>query len=416
MHLCFFAFHMPSSRKPAVGFIFITLLIDVMGWGLIIPVMPDLIVQLKHVTINQASTFGSWLLFAYAFAQFVCSPILGNLSDRYGRRPVILFSLFGFAIDYLFMALAPTYGWLFVGRIIAGITGASFTTGAAYIADVSSAENRAKNFGMIGAAFGLGFIIGPALGGLLGSLGVRAPFYAAAILCMLNWLYGYFVLPESLKKENRRPFEWRRANPLGSLRQMQKYPAVGGLAFSFFLIYLAANAVQSNWNYFTKYRFQWSDAMVGYSLALVGLLVAGVQAGLIRVINPKLGNRRSIYLGLCLYSLGLLLFAFASQSWMMFAFLVPYCLGGIAGPALQSTIAGHVPPNEQGALQGGLTSIMSLTAIIGPLLMNNLFYFFTKDTAPIHFPGAPFLLGAVLMLLSAVVAFVVLQKEKKTAI
>lgn len=404
---------MPAPRKPAVGFIFITLLIDVMGWGLIIPVMPDLIVKLKHVTINQASTFGSWLLFAYAFAQFVCSPILGNLSDRFGRRPVILFSLFGFGVDYIFMALAPTYGWLFAGRIIAGITGASFTTGAAYIADVSTPQNRAKNFGMIGAAFGLGFIIGPALGGLLGSLGVRAPFYAAAILCLCNWLYGYFVLPESLKKENRRPFEWRRANPLGSLRQIQKYPAVSGLAFSFFLIYLAANAVQSNWNYFTKYRFQWSDAMVGYSLALIGLLVAGVQAGLIRIINPKLGNRKSIYLGLCLYSLGLFLFAFASQSWMMFVFLVPYCLGGIAGPALQSTIAGHVPPNEQGALQGGLTSIMSLTAIIGPLVMNNLFYFFTKSTAPVHFPGAPFLLGSVLMLLSAFVSFVVLQKEKK---
>jgi len=405
-----------QKSNAAVGFIFITLLVDTMGWGLIIPALPDLIVELKHVKINEASTYGSWLLFAYAFTQFLFSPILGNLSDEYGRRPIILISLFGFGIDYLFQAIAPTFGWLFLGRIIAGITGASFTTASAYIADVSTPENRAKNFGVVGAAFGLGFIIGPAIGGLLGSLGTRAPFYAAAILCLLNWIYGYFVLPESLKKEHRRPFEWKRANPSGSLRQLQKYPAIGGLAFSFFLIYLASNAVQSNWNYFTKYRFEWSDKMVGYSLALVGVLVASVQVGLIRVINPILGNQRSIYIGLCMYSLGLFLFAFATKSWMMFAFLVPYCLGGIAGPALQSTIAGHVPPNEQGELQGGLTSIMSLTAIIGPLLMNNLFYFFTKDNAPVHFPGAPFLLGGVLMLASAFVAYYVLKNEKAEAV
>ena len=405
-----------KDRKAAIGFIFVTLLIDVMGWGLIIPVVPDLIVELKHVKVNEASTYGSWLLFAYAIMQFLFAPVLGNLSDRYGRRPVILFSLLGFGVDYLFQAMAPTYGWLFVGRIIAGLTGASFTTASAYIADISTNENRAKNFGLIGAAFGLGFIIGPAIGGLLGGLGTRAPFVAAAVLCLLNCLYGYFVLPESLDKANRRPFEWKRANPLGSLRQLQKYPAISELAFSFFLIYLAANAVQANWNYFTKYRFDWSDKMVGYSLALVGLLVAAVQAGLIRIVQPKLGNEKSIYVGLCFYSLGLFLFAFATQSWMMFAFLLPYCLGGIAGPALQSTIAGHVAANEQGELQGGLTSIMSITAIIGPLIMNNLFYFFTKNNAPVHFPGAPFLLGGFLMLASAVFAYHALKTEKKAKV
>ena len=403
---------MTDKRKAAVGFIFVTLLIDVMGWGLIIPVTPDLIISLKHTTSNQASTYGSWLLFAYAFTQFIFAPVLGNLSDRYGRRPVILFSLFGFGIDYLFMALAPTFGWLFVGRIIAGITGASFTTASAYIADVSTNENRAKNFGLIGAAFGLGFIIGPALGGQLSRFGTRAPFYAAAALCLLNWLYGYFVLPESLSKENRRKFEWKRANPLGSLKQLQKYPAISGLAFCFFLIYLAAMAVQGNWSFFTKYRFNWSNDTIGNSLAVVGLLVAIVQGGLIRFINPKLGNERSIYIGLCLYSFGLCLFAFADHGWMMFAFLIPYCLGGIAGPALQSIIATHVPPNEQGELQGAMTSIMSITAIIGPLIMNNLFFYFTTDKAPFHFPGAPFLLGAIFMLLSAFIAYYVLQKEK----
>ena len=249
---------MATTRKAAVGFIFITLLIDVMGWGLIIPVMPKLIAELKGIPVNEASPYGAWLLSAYAITQFVFAPVIGNLSDKFGRRPVLLTSLLGFGIDYLFLALAPTYGWLFVGRIIAGITGASFTTASAYIADVSTAETRAKNFGMIGAAFGLGFIIGPALGGLLAGLGTRAPFYAAAILCLLNTLYGYFVLPESLSKENRRAFHWKRANPFGSLQFLRKHPTIAGLAISFFLIYLAAQSVQGNWSFFTIYRFHWS--------------------------------------------------------------------------------------------------------------------------------------------------------------
>lgn len=408
---------MKNSRKPAVGFIFITLLIDVMGWGLIIPVMPKLVSHLKNIPVNEASTYGAWLLFAYAATQFLCSPIIGNLSDRFGRRPVLLSSLAGFAIDYIFMALAPTYGWLFVGRIIAGITGASFTTGAAYIADVSTPENRAKNFGMIGAAFGLGFMLGPLIGGVIGNAwGARAPFYAAAILCFLNWLYGYFILPESLDKEHRRPFEWKKANPFGSLQFLRKAKSIAGLALCYFLIYLAAMAVQGNWNYFTIYRFHWTPDLVGYSLAAVGVMVGLVQAVLTRKINPLLGNEKSIYLGLLLYSLGLTLFAFATQSWMMFAFLIPYCLGGIAGPALQSTMASHVQRNEQGALQGALTSLMSLTTIIGPLIMNNLFKYFTTSKAPFYFPGVSFLLGAVFMLLSLLVVFNVFQKEKKMAV
>jgi DHA1 family tetracycline resistance protein-like MFS transporter len=269
---------------------------------------------------------------------------------------------------------------------------------------------------MIGAAFGLGFILGPFIGGMLSGWGVRAPFYAASILCLLNWLYGYFILPESLSIENRRPFEWKRANPLGSLRLLQKYPVVGGLAISYFLIYLAAQSVQGNWNYFTIHRFHWSEKMVGISLATVGVLVALVQAGLIRVVNPRLGNQRSVYLGLFLYSIGLCLFAFATQGWMMFAFLVPYCLGGLAGPALQSILAGHIPRNEQGELQGALTGLMCLTAIVGPQIMNNLFFYFSRDKAPVYFPGAPFLLAAFFMLLSTAIAYYVLQKEKKAAI
>jgi MFS transporter, DHA1 family, tetracycline resistance protein len=409
---------MANPRKAAVGFIFVTLLIDVMGWGLIIPVMPKLISELKQIPINEASPYGALLLSVYAITQFVFAPLIGNLSDKYGRRPVLLFSLLGFGIDYIFLALAPSYGWLFLGRIIAGITGASFTTATAYIADVSTVETRAKNFGMIGAAFGLGFVIGPALGGLLAGLGVRAPFYAAAGLCLINALYGYFVLPESLDKEHRRPFQWRRANPFGSLHFLRKTKGIGSLAFCYFLIYLAFQSVQGNWNFFTIHRFGWSEGLVGISLAVVGLLVGAVQGGLIRIINPRLGNEKSIYTGFILYTVGLTLFAFASQGWMMFVFLIPYCLGGIAGPSLQSTMAQHVPRNEQGELQGALTSLMSLTTIIGPLIMNNLFKYFTTDKAPFYFPGVSFLLGAFFMLLSLFIAWKVLGRERriKTAI
>ncbi|MFY0255190.1 TCR/Tet family MFS transporter [Chitinophaga sp. 30R24] len=405
---------MHTSKKAAIGFIFVTLLIDVMGWGLIIPVMADLIAQLKGIPVNQASTYGAVLLSVFAITQFLFAPIMGNLSDKYGRRPILLFSLFGFGIDYIILALAPAYGWLFIGRVIAGITGASFTTATAYIADVSTDETaRAKNFGMIGAAFGLGFVLGPALGGLLANWGIRAPFYAAAVLCLLNCLYGYFFLPESLSKENRRAFDWKRANPFGSLKFLTRHPEIGALAFSFFLLYLGGQAVQVNWNFFTIYRFNWSEKMVGISLAVVGVLVGAVQGGLTRVINPKIGNEKSIYLGLSLYTLGLVLFAFATQGWMMFVFLVPYCLGGICGPSLQSVISGHVPPNQQGELQGALTSLMSLTSIIGPLIMNGTFAYFTTDKAPFYFPGIHFLIGALCMLLSIIITYKVLGGEKK---
>lgn len=403
---------MAASRKAAIGFIFITLLIDVTGLGVIIPVMPKLIEQLLHTAdISKASQYGGWLTFSYAIMQFIFAPVLGNLSDKYGRRPVLLFSLLGFGIDYLFLSFAPTIGWLFVGRVIAGITGASFTTASAYIADISTAENRAQNFGMIGAAFGLGFIIGPLLGGLLGEFGPRIPFIVSAGLALLNLVYGYFVLPESLVPEHRRPFEWKRANPLGSLLQLKKYPGVAGLVMSLVLVYLAAHAVQSNWSFFNIEKFHWTPKMIGISLGMVGLLVGVVQGGLVRVVNPKIGNEKSVYVGLGLYALGLLLFAFASQSWMMFVFLIPYCLGGIAGPALQAIISGHVPPNEQGELQGALTSLMSATSIIGPPMMTNLFAHFTAPGAPVYFPGAAFLLGAVFMLGSAIWAYVVLKKE-----
>lgn len=401
-----------DKKQAAIGFIFITLLIDITGWGIIIPVIPKLISELIQGDISEAAKYGGWLTFAYAITQFVFAPIMGNLSDQYGRRPVLLFSLFGFSLDYLLLAFAPTLTWLYVGRIIAGITGASITTAAAYIADISTPENRAKNFGLIGAAFGLGFIIGPVIGGFLGQYGARVPFYAAAILCMLNFLYGYFILPESLAKKDRRKFELKRANPIGAFINLKKYPSLIWLVISIFILYVASHAVQGNWSYFTMYKFNWTEKTVGISLGVIGLLVGIVQGLLIRWINPKLGNEKSIYIGMALYTLGMFLFASATEGWMMFVFLIPYCLGGIAGPALQSVVTSQVPANEQGEIQGTLTSLMSASAIIGPPLMSSVFYYFTHKTAPFQFAGAPFVLAGILMLVSTIIAYFSFRKYK----
>ncbi|MFT4022724.1 MAG: TCR/Tet family MFS transporter [Flavihumibacter sp.] len=396
---------MASSRKAALGFIFITLLVDVTGLGIIIPVVPKLLEGLIHGNISDASRYSGWLGFAYAITQFVFAPVIGNLSDQYGRRPVLLLSLLGFGVDYLFLAFAPTIGLLFVGRVIAGMFGASFTTAAAYIADISTPQNRAQNFGMIGAAFGLGFIIGPVLGGLLGDYGARVPFIAAAVLSLLNALYGFFVLPESLPPEHRRAFDWKRANPLGSLLQLKKYPAIAGLIATLILVYVSAHAVQSTWTFFNIYKFKWDERLMGYSLGFVGLMVAIVQGGLIRYIIPRLGNERSVYTGLLFYSAGFALYGLATQSWMMFAFTMVYSMGGIAGPALQGIISSAVPANEQGELQGALTSLMSVTSIIGPPFMSNLFSYFTSARAPVQFPGAPFIAAALMVLLGSWLAY-----------
>ncbi len=400
-----------NKKSPAMVFIFITMLIDIIGLGIIIPVIPKLISELIQGDISEAAKYGGWLLFAYAITQFVFSPLIGNLSDKFGRRPIILISLFGFSLDYLLLAFAPTITWLFIGRIISGITGASITTAAAYIADVSTPENRAKNFGLIGAAFGMGFIIGPVIGGFLGQYGARVPFYAAAVLCMINFLYGFFILPESLSKENRRDFNWKRANPVGAILNLKKHPTLIGLIVATFILYVASHAVQSNWSYFTIYQFNWDEKMVGISLGVVGLLVGLVQGGLIRYTSPRLGNKKSIFIGMALYCLGMFLFATASQSWMMFVFLVPYCLGGISGPALQSVVSAQVPATEQGEIQGTMTSIMSASSIIGPPMMSSVFYYFTHKSAPFQFAGAPFVLGGFLILISLVIAYKALKKH-----
>ncbi|PJZ40323.1 tetracycline resistance MFS efflux pump [Leptospira kmetyi] len=387
---------MNSKRPAALGFIFVTILIDVIGFGIIIPVLPKLIQELTHGSLSEAAWDGGLLMFAYSIVQFVCAPFVGALSDRYGRRPILLASLFGFALDYLFLTFAPSILWLFVGRVVAGIMGASFTTGYAYIADISPPEKRAENFGILGAAFGLGFIIGPVIGGSLGPFGSRAPFLVAAGFALLNWLFGYFILPESLAPENRRKFEWKKANPIGSLINLKRYPMIVGLVVAFFLINTAAHAVQGTWNYYTMEKFKWDEAMVGYSLGVVGFVYAITLGVLIRIILPVLGQNRSIYLGLTLSALGYALFALATKSWMMFVFLIPYCLGGIAMPPLQGIMSSQVPANEQGELQGALTSLTSVTAVIGPILMTGLFSYFTAKGAPVYSPEAPLWMGTIL--------------------
>jgi DHA1 family tetracycline resistance protein-like MFS transporter len=402
---------MAEKRKAALGFIFVTLLIDVMGFGIIIPVMPKLISELAHIDVNETSLYGGWLLASFAIMQFAFSPLMGNLSDQYGRRPVLLASLFGFGIDYLFLVFAPTIWWLFVGRIVAGMMGASFTTAGAYIADVSEPEKRAQNFGIIGAAFGVGFVLGPLLGGVLAKYGLRAPFIAAAVLTLLNWLYGFFILPESLKPENRRKFEWKRANPFGVLKFFLRYKVILGLVASIVLIYIAGHAVQSTWSFYTMFKFKWDADDVGYSLAFVGVMVMLVQGWLIRFIIPRLGQQRSIYVGLMLYAIGFVLFGIADKGWMMYVFLIPYCFGGIAGPSLQGIMSNQVPPNEQGELQGALTALMSLTSVVGPLLMTELFYQFSDTKGELYFPGAAMIAGAVLTVISAVLARVSLKKN-----
>jgi DHA1 family tetracycline resistance protein-like MFS transporter len=401
-----------KKNSKAIFFILVTVLIDVIGIGIIIPIMPSLYQELTGGTVSEASQYSAYLVFIYALMQFIFSPIIGGLSDQYGRRPVLLMSLFGFGLDFVFLALAPSIGWLFVGRIISGIAGASFTTANAYIADITEPEKRAQSFGMIGAAFGLGFIIGPSLGGILGEYGTRIPFWVSAGLAILNWLYGYFILPESLLPENRRKFDIKRANPIGSLLNLKKYPYVLALVLSLFLVNVSNFATQGTWSFYGIEKFSWSKMEVGLSLGFVGLMVAIVQGGLIRVIIPKLGQEKSLFLGLAINALGLAAFAFASSSWMMYAIMIPFAIGGLAGPAFQGIISNQVGKNEQGELQGGLTSLMSIAAIVGQPLMLGLFRAFTKENALIYFPGAPFLMGGLLSLISLLLVFRTIKKEK----
>lgn len=403
-----------KNKQAAVGFIFVTMLIDIIGIGIIIPVLPKLLEELIQSDLSDAAKIGGWLTFSYALVQFLFAPLIGNISDKFGRRTVLLTSLFAFTIDYLILAFAPTILWLFIGRILSGLTGASASTASAYIADISTPENKAKNFGLIGAAFGIGFIIGPVIGGFLGQMGSRIPFYAAAILCFINFLYGFFFLPESLPKSKRRNIEWKAANPIGSILRLKKYPQIIMLITAMFFMYLAGHAVNTNWTFFTMYKFQWDEKMVGFSLAAIGICVGLVQGFLVRWSNPKFGNAKNILAGLSINMLGLILFGLAQESWLMFIFLIPYCVGGIAGPALQSEVTSYVDEKEQGQLQGTITSINSSTAIFGPVLMTSVFYYFTHENAPFEYAGAPFILAAFFQLIAIILSYFSLKKHSKS--
>jgi DHA1 family tetracycline resistance protein-like MFS transporter len=400
------------NKNAALGFIFVSVLVDIIGLGIIYPIIPRLISEFVGGDISTAAEYGGWLIFAYAIMQFIFAPVLGNLSDSYGRRPILLISLFTLGIDCIFMAFAPSIFWLFVGRIIGGMTGGCYSVASAYTADISTSENRSKNFGLLHAAFGLGFIIGPVLGGLLVKWGTHVPFLVAAGLSLLNVVYGYFVLPESLSKEKRRKFEWRRSNPIGSFIQLKKFPVIAGLLVAFTFVYIAGHSMESVWAYYTIERFRWDEEMIGYSLGFLGLMIALVQGVLVRFIMPVLGEKRAVYVGLSIECVSLLLFAFASEGWMIFVFTIPYVFSGIASPALQSIISGQVPESAQGELQGGLSSLISLTAIIGPPVMTGLFAWFTHKNALFYFPGMPFAFASFLVVIGLILAVRTLRHYK----
>ena len=399
------------SRKPAVGFIFITLLLDILGIGLIIPILPRLIESFVNWNAEEASRIYGLFAASYAFMQFICAPILGSLSDRFGRRKVVLGSLFGSGLDYFLLAFAPTLPWFFVGRIIAGITGANYSAALAYIADVTPPEKRAGSFGIIGAAFGIGFIAGPALGGLLGTYaGLRAPFIAAGTLTLLNWLYGFFVLPESLAPENRRAFSWKRSNPVGALLAFRQHPAALGLATIYFLVQLAHQALPGTWVLYTAHRYQWSPFETGLSLTVVGVMGGLVQAGLTRRIVAAMGEKRTILFGMAIAVIAYIGYASATKGWMIYLILMFGCFGGVTMPTVQGVISRLTGANEQGSVQGALGSLASITGIIGPIVVNWLFSYFISPHAPAYVPGMPYLFAAALIVCAIITTTQVMRK------
>ena len=391
------------TRQAGMVFILVTLFIDILGIGIIIPILPELIKELVGREDAQAAIYYGVIISTYATMQFLCAPVLGALSDRFGRRPIILASLFGLGTDYLIQGWAPSIGWLFLGRIIAGIMGASITTANAYIADVSTPETRARNFGLVGAAFGLGFIFGPVLGGLLGGISLRLPFFVSAGLALVNWLYGFFVLPESLAPEHRSTVSWRKMNPVASLRRLRAYPLVAGLAAAFLFASMAQRGLENVWVLHTGFRYGWEPLTNGLTLGLVGVMAVLVQGLLIKPIVTRIGERRTITLGLSVSMLAFLGYGLARQGWVVPIIIVFGALAGIALPAIQGLVAGTVLPTEQGKIQGAFTSLTSLTAIFAPLIFTSgLFSFFTSAAAPVILPGAPFFLGSLLFLVSLV--------------
>ena len=388
---------MPQTSRYALAFIFTTMLMDTIGFGIIIPVTPAIIAELTGHSatsvqgISIAARYGGALMFVYAAMQFLFAPLIGNLSDRFGRRPILIVSLVALAIDYMITGLAPTISWLFLGRTLSGIAGAAYPTANAYIADVTPPEKRAAAFGLTGAAFGIGFVVGPALGGLIGQYGPRLPFFVSAAVSLANAVFGLVVLKELLPRELRRKFELKRASPWGSLAALQRYPMMLSLVGVVILMRLAHDANPSVWTYYVMIKFHWTPRDVGISLAVLGLLIAFVFGVLPRVLVPLIGEKACVYLGLAIEAIGFAGYAFATESWMMYAWMAVWAMSGIASPALNAIMSRQVAPNQQGELQGALSCVGNLTSIVAPVLLTALFGYFTSPAAPVNFPGAAFL-------------------------
>jgi MFS transporter, DHA1 family, tetracycline resistance protein len=396
-----------NTTKATFIFIVVTVALDFLAFGIIAPVLPNLIIQFEGGNMAKAAAITGYFGFAWNLMQFLFLPVLGAWSDRFGRRPVILISCLGLGLDYIFMALAPSLKWLFVGRLISGITASNVSTAFAYITDVTVPEERAKKFGLLGAAFGLGFVVGPAVGGLLGQYNLRAPFWAAAVLSLANFLYGLLVLPESLPKEKRAKSAWHMANPLGSLALLRSHPELAGLSLVVLLYYLAHQALQNVFVLYTEYRYAWNTRSVGISLAVVGVCAMIVSGGLVGPYVKKFGERRSLVTGLFYGALGFAGFALAWRGWAVLASIPFIALWGVAGPAMQSLMSRRVDASSQGKLQGAVNSLRALTGMVGPLLFTQVFSAAISPTARLHLPGAPYYLASVLLLAAIATAMVV---------
>lgn len=362
-----------QPSRHAVTFVLITVFLDMVGFGLIMPVMPSLIEEVGQVGLDRASVIGGWMFFAFSAAQFACSPLMGNLADRYGRRPLLLLAVFGLGADYLFSALAPTLFWLFVGRAIAGICGSSWVIANAYIADVTPPEGRARAFGIMGAAFGVGFVIGPAIGGLLGEFGPRVPFYVAAAVSTLNVAYGLFVLPETLAPENRRPFDWRRANPFGAFRVFRTYPGVLPLCLVLFCFFFASSVYPAIWPFWGMAKFGWSEGMVGLSLAAFGLVMAGFQGGLTGPFVRRFGEHRTALIGLVCAAIAATGYGLAPGLAVVVGLMIVHGPEGFVHPMITAMLSKAVPENAQGELQGGLAAVMNVAMLAGTVVFSQIF-------------------------------------------
>ena len=388
----------PTSSRAAFAFVFVTVAIDMLALGIIIPVLPKLVLDFEGGNTSLGAAYYGIFGSVFAAMQFLFSPVLGSLSDRFGRRRVLLLSNFGLGLDYLVMALAPSLRWLFLGRIISGITSSTYGTATAYIADVTPPEKRAERFGMLGAAFGIGFIVGPTVGGLLASTSVRAPFWAAAAFSLLNTVYGFFILPESLPLERRSPFHWRNANPVGALRFLKSRPHMLGLAVAGFLSMLAHDAMPSTFVLYSSYRYHWNERMIGIVLAVVGVMSMIVQGGLVGRLVASLGERRALSVGLFCGAAGMAVYGLAPTGLMFCGGIVLTALYGVAGPSLQSIMTRQVLPTEQGQLQGAQGSLMGVASMAAPLIFTQVFAAAVGPFQYVGLPGIPFLLGAVLLL------------------